>query len=582
MNIDNRKKYSLNGKWKIIIDPYECGYYDSQYQIKKDGYFKNAKPVNKSDRVEYSFEYAETLDVPGDWNTQQEKLFFYEGTIWYKKSFDYSKKDKSKLFVYFGAANYYVHVYLNGKKLGEHEGGFTPFHFEITDQVKKEDNFLVVKVDNSRHPEGVPTINTDWWNYGGLTRRVLLVEVPETYIEDYFIQLKKGSLKQIRGWIRLNGKKLIQKGTIKIPELKMTHPINTTSEGVAEIDFDAELEHWSPENPKLYEMVITTETDEVRDWIGFRSIETQGTDILLNGNPILLRGISIHEEAPLRGGRAWSSEDARILLKWAKELNCNFVRLAHYPHNEFMTRQADRMGLLVWSEIPVYWTIAWEKSNTFKNAQRQLTDMMMRDKNRSSVILWSIANETPVTEARTTFIKNLIQIARNLDPTRLITAALNRMYVNEHTIKIDDPLGEYIDVVGYNEYFGWYSGLPEDCERIKWMTSYEKPHIMSEFGGGALYGYHGDPLTRWSEEYQESLYKHQSEMLQKIPFLRGITPWILMDFRSPRRPLPHIQDYWNRKGLISNRGYKKKAFFILQKFYNELKEKAINTFQSEG
>ncbi len=573
INTYNRTLYSLNGKWRIIIDPYECGYYDSQYKPKENGYFKDSKPKNKSDLIEYNFDDSDFLDVPGDWNSQDERLMLYEGTVWYKKNFDYHKKGDSRLFLYFGSVNYHARVYINGLSVGEHEGGFTPFYFEITDIVRKSNNIIVVKVDNKRLVDGVPTVNTDWWNYGGLTRHVMLIECPKTFIEDYFIQLEKGSMKQIWGWIKLNGDKRQQKVTLTIPEVNISETITTNTDGYVEIHSTAKFELWSPENPKLYEVIIKSESDTIRDWIGFRCIETRGTDLLLNGNPLFLRGISIHEEAPIRGGRACTQEDAQILLGWAKDLNCNFIRLAHYPHNEFMLRLADRLGLLVWAEIPVYWTISWKNSRTYNNTKTQLTEMIMRDKNRASIILWSLSNETPISDERTDFLKNLAYHARSLDPTRLLTAALNRQFMDEYTIITNDPLGEYIDVVGYNEYIGWYNGLPEKCDQIMWKTIYDKPHIMSEFGGGALYGYHGDTETRWTEEYQEYLYKQQINMLKKIQFLRGMTPWILMDFRSPRRSLPGIQDFWNRKGLISNRGEKKKAFYVLQTFYKELKRK---------
>src|ERR1043166_588571 len=147
-NIEGRKTVSLDGEWKIIIDPYEAGYYDYRYQPSANGYFKDAKPKTKSDLIEYDFDSSESLSVPGDWNSQKERLLFYEGTIWYKKSFAYQRKPNTRLFVYFGAANYLTDVYLNGQKLGQHEGGFTPFNFEITKLIHNGDNFLIVKVDN--------------------------------------------------------------------------------------------------------------------------------------------------------------------------------------------------------------------------------------------------------------------------------------------------------------------------------------------------------------------------------------------------------------------------------------------------
>jgi len=620
INVDHRPTVSLNGKWRVIIDPYENGYYDYRYLPSKNGYFKNAKARNKTELVEYDFDKSGVLNVPGDWNSQQDKLFFYEGTIWYKKSFplprlasgdagasDYQGKPNTRVFVYFGAANYHSIVYLNGQKLGEHTGGFTPFNFEITRHVREprpsqegspsavssgrtnrvssiptvhfdnegrgeKDNFLIVKVDNKRLREGVPTLNTDWWNYGGLTRRVELIEVPETFIRDYFIQLKKGSLKTIAGWIQLDGKQTSQTITVEIPEANVKQTFNTNDDGYVEFEFDAELQLWSPENPKLYDVIIKSQTDSLTDSIGFRSVKTEGTKILLNGKPIFLRGICIHEQAPKSKARAYSKEHAETLLGWAKEMNCNFVRLAHYPHNEYMPRTADRLGMLVWSEIPVYWTILWENESTLKNALSQLTEMITRDKNRASVILWSVANETPVGDARNEFLKTLVERAKSLDPTRLITAAMEKSSEGRNKPVINDPFGQYVDVLGCNEYIGWYEGLPDRCDLYTWKTIYNKPVIISEFGGGALGGFHADKDTRWSEEYQEYLYEKQIKMLEKIPFLAGTSPWILTDFMSPRRPLPRIQDYWNRKGLISDKGKKKKAFYVMQRFYEKHKQ----------
>jgi beta-glucuronidase len=569
-NTDARKKISLNGNWQVIIDPYDSGFYNYRYQPSDNGYFKNAKPKSKSDLIEYDFDKSETLKVPGDWNTQTDQLFFYEGTIWYKKSFDYQRKPNTRLFVYFGAANYLADVYLNGEKLGHHEGGFTPFNFEITNRVKDTDNFLIVRVDNKRHRAAVPTVMTDWWNYGGLTRDVKLIETPQTFICDYTIQLQRGSRDRVTGNVILDGERGGQKITVRIPEAGISKTFTANNAGIAAIDFNANLTLWSPENPKLYDVLIESETDQVREQIGFRSIETRGADILLNGKPVFLRGVCIHEEAPLRGGRAYSREDAVTLLGWAKELGANFVRLAHYPHNEFIVREADRMGIMVWSEIPVYWTIEWENRETLENARNQLREMINRDQNRAAVVIWSVANETPLSDARLSFLKDLIANAKRQDPTRLLSAAMERHYLNPTTQMIDDPLGGFLDVLGCNEYVGWYDGLPEKADGLEWKSKYQKPLVMSEFGGDALFGHHGDLLTRWTEEYQESIFQHQIAMLKKISFLRGTAPWILMDFRSPRRPLPGIQDYWNRKGLVSDRGDKKKAFYVMQRWYREM------------
>ena len=441
---------------------------------------------------------------------------------------------------------------------------------KLLNELKNGNNFVVVKVDNKRLKDGVPTLDTDWWNYGGITRDVYLIEEPNTFIQDYFIQLKKGSLNEITGWIKLNGNEKKQNIAVQIPAANINNKFRTNDDGIAKINFKGNFKLWSPENPFLYNVKIISGTDTINEEIGFRSIETKGTELLLNGKPIFLRGISMHEEAPFRSGRAYSEADARTLLTWAKELGCNFVRLAHYPHNEYIIDEAEKMGIMLWSEIPVYWTIQWENKNTLDNALNQLTEMITRDKNRASVIIWSMANETPRSNERLEFIKTLIESARSLDSTRLITAATETHY-DKNKIILDDSLSNFLDVIGVNEYIGWYSGKPEDAANKEWISNYNKPLIISEFGGGALFGYHGDKDTRWTEEYQANIYKYQIEMLKKIPFLKGVSPWVLMDFRSPRRPLPYIQDFFNRKGLISNKGEKKEAFYILQNFYNKLK-----------
>jgi beta-glucuronidase len=574
-NISARSMTSLDGQWQVIVDPYDVGFVDYRAQPLKSNsaFYKNHKPQSKSELVEYDFDTSGHLNVPGDWNSQRESLLFYEGSVWYKRSFDYSKSPKKRLFVHFGAANYSAYVYLNGEELGHHEGGFTPFDFEITDRVKPTDNFLVLRVNNTRAKDAVPTVNTDWWNYGGITRPVSLIEVPETFIQDYSVQLDKGSTHQIKGWLQINGPQPKENITIRIPEAGINKTYQTDASGHVEFSFAADLTLWSPENPKLYAVEISTEGDHLTDRIGFRSIAVQGTDILLNGKPIFLRGVSVHEEAPLHPGRSWSEDDARTLLVWAKELGCNFVRLAHYPHNEAMLRMADQMGVLVWEEVPVYWTIQWENPNTLHNAQSQLGELIMRDHNRAALIIYSVANETPIGEARNHFLSQLIQQAHSTDPTRLVSAALQANEVDEGnrlSIQINDPLANELDVMGNNEYIGWYSHSIADLDRTDWTSKYNKPLIMSEFGADALFGKHGDTQVRFTEEYQESLYEHQIAMLKRISFLRGTTPWILKDFRSPRRTLPGIEDYFNRKGLVSDHGEKKKAFFVLQKFYLDL------------
>jgi len=512
-DVPNRISTSLAGKWQYIIDPYETGFYDYRYKELPENnaaaYWSSDEPKDKTDLKEFGYDDKYSLSVPGDWNHQDAKFMYYEGTVWYKKSFDYKKKAKSgKVFLYFGAVNYRADVYLNGKKLGTHVGGFTPFDFEIPDSIMKEkNNYLVVRVNNTRHKDDVPTLNTDWWNYGGITRSVLLIEEPQTFVQDFFIHLKKeksGTVPsdknaEVEGWVQLNKIPENAEGiTVSIPELHFKKQFPATAQTTA-IDFTLpKIELWSPGHPKLYEVIITTKTDTLKDKIGFRTIEAFNRQVLLNGKPIFMRGIAIHEEIPQDVRRAWSKQDALQLLNQAKELHCNMVRLAHYPHDEMMTRLADSLGMLVWSEIPVYWTIDFSNKEVYQKAEAQLNEMITRDHNRASIIVWSVGNETPVSEARTNFMHSLINHAHSLDSTRLVSAALEVNYNSgKNTNMIDDPLGQYVDLVSFNEYLGWYGGTPDKCRTANWATPYDKPLFISETGAEAKYGYHADSLTRF-------------------------------------------------------------------------------------
>ena len=565
-NITARKTTSLNGQWNYIVDVQEEGYYDYRMNPTPWGFFQNAKPQRPEDLIEYDFDKAPTMQIPGDWNTQDERLFFYEGTVWFKRSFQWHPTAGRHTLLYFGAINYEAHVYVNGKLAGHHIGGFTPFNMDVTDLLRDGDNFVIVKVDNKRRAENVPTQIFDWWNYGGITRDVCLIDVAPVYIENFSLQLDKKDNRMLNFSVKLNHQKANQQVTLNIPELKIKKTVTTTTDGTANLLIKAKPQRWSPDAPKRYRVEIGMNGETLVDSIGFRTIETRGKQLLLNGKPIFLKGISMHEEKPYGGGRANSIADAHTLLSWPKELGCNFVRLAHYPHNENMIREAERMGIMVWSEIPCYWTIAWKNPQTYANAQQQVTDMILRDHNRANIIIWSIANETPHSAERDQFLGRLAQYTRSLDSTRLISMAMEVTSASNYKNRLHDNMHQYVDVVSFNQYIGWYRDV-NDAPKMEWEIPYDKPVIISEFGGGARYGLHGDKNQRWTEEFQENLYRENIAMINKIDGLAGTTPWVLKDFRSPRRVLNGIQDYYNRKGLYSDEGQKKKAFYILQEWY---------------
>lgn len=606
MNVGSRKRTSLDGTWLALVDPNK-----SMLGRLFGVIARNAQPEGPSELLEFTFENGQALEVPGDWNTQDERLVFYRGTVWYKRTFDYRYDANERTFLYFGAANYNASVYLNGERVGRHVGGHTPFNFEVTGLLRAGENLLVVSVDNEHAANDIPTPMTDWMNYGGLTRSVMIVHVPRTFLRGYHIQLDKSDPKRIKGWVQIDGESPEQTVTLAIPELDVEVEVKTDSNGRAEIYIPASPILWTPEAPKLYRVELTFEHDRVVDEIGFRTIEVSGTEILLNGESIFLRGISLHEEAGLGRGRVNSQEHADWLLAQAKELNANFLRYAHYPYSEVMVRAADRAGFLVWAEIPVYWNVDFASPYTQELGRRQLGEIIGRDRNRASVIFWSIANETPISDERNAFMQDMVNTVRVLDPTRLISAAIltnpemivRMLLVNvlpaaagldflssdEWVLHIDDdPLAEIVDVPALNQYFGWYYSTPlsamtpvsaftarktviENLHRVRFKTEFEKPLIISETGAGAKYGMRAseDELAVFSEEYQALVYREQLAMLEAQPQIRGLSPWILKDFRSPMRLYQGVQDYWNLKGLISDSGERKLAFAVVRDHYAE-------------
>jgi beta-glucuronidase len=573
MNVPNREKVALSGQWRFIIDEVERGL--------RTQYPRYTIPLDETQQrggmlVEYEWDSAPEITVPGDWNGQDPRWLWYRGLAWYRRRFDAPAANGKRVLLHFEGANYFTHVYVNGKKIGEHEGGFTPFAFDITDQLRPTGNSLVVGVSNEKLPTGIPVADSDWWNYGGITRPVWLVLIPDTHIKQYSVALTPSNGRdQISGQVTLagpaRGNAMV---TVRLPELGIRVPLTTDSMGRARFTATPRgLVRWSPEQPRRYQLIVESPRDTTREQVGFRTVSVRGTELLLNDKPIFLRGISIHEESfgerASTTSRHLSEPRARALLDSARALGANFVRLSHYPHTETMVRMADSLGLLVWSEIPVYQNdIKYDNPATLALARRMQRVNLTRDANRAAVIIWSVANETPINDARNAFLRAMIGDIRQQDPNRLISAALNRTSGDGLTQVIDDPLGNDLDLLAVNEYYGWYGQFPVDSiQAMKWVSKFEKPLIFTEFGADAKQGHRGDRRDRWTEDHQAWFYSETLKMVDRIPSMRGMSPWILKDFRSPRRYHPRFQEYWNRKGILSETGQRKMAFDTLATYY---------------
>ena len=571
--ISGRKKESLNGDWNYAVDQYDTCLRQKWFLER----YVDSRGFTLP--VDYSFDEWPIMNLPCNWNTFAKEYLIYEGPMVFTRKFSADVTRTGRTFLRIGAASMLARVFLNGKYIGMHRGASTPFFFDVT-ELLQEENRIIISVDSTRRPEQVPTENTDWFNYGGIFRDIDLIYTPNSFIKDFRVELvPDGCFNKIKVATKVISDKSCENISVpyenlsrepsngilfEIPELNICEIIPINNKGIAECVISVNPELWSPDSPKLYDVSLHYGEDVVSDRVGFREIKVRERDVLLNGKSIFLKGISAHEDS-VKNGRALTDDERISTIKIAKELGCNFMRVAHYPHHENMSRLADELGIMLWEEVPVYWAIKFSRPETYSDAENQLAELINRDYNRASVIIWSVGNENADTDERLKFMSGLAKYAHSTDSTRLVSAAC---LVDVAENKIADRLADYLDVIGINEYCGWYSPdfskLPELMEN----SNPDKPVIITEFGADAMYDNHGPVNEKGTVEYQEQVYIKQTETLGKIDYIKGISPWILYDFRCPRRTSV-IQNYYNRKGLLDETlTHKKPAFYVLQKFYD--------------
>jgi beta-glucuronidase len=567
INIAGRETESLNGKWNFAADLYDTCRRAHWYKSKRFDTDGREIPLD------YDWEGWDRIKVPASWNLEKPELLYFEGSGVYTRTFRYiTKYEGEQLILRFEGAAYRTTVFLNGKIIGTHDGASTPFNADISDVVKSE-NRIVVVADARRSHTRIPMENTDWFNYGGIYRDVCLVRLPPVYIKDWFVRLAPdGTYSTILvditvgnadSWPTMSGTAFL-----KIPELSIKQEI-AIEKGRGEARITAKPELWSPDNPKLYDVSIQFDrvfvVDVVRDRIGFREIKANGHEIFLNGKKIFLRGVCVHEDH-FALGKTTTEEIIRQTIRDLKAMNGVYLRLAHYPHDARFARIADEEGVLLWEEVPVYWAIAFDNPGTYADAENQLSELVLRDRNRASVIIWSVGNENADSDSRLAFMSRLAQKTKALDGSRLVSAAC---LINHEKLQIEDRLVDFLDVVGINEYYGWYDPDFEKLPKILANSNPGKPVLLCEFGADARLGQRGTVDELWTEDKQKRLYEQQVETFKKCPYIAGTTPWILYDFRCPRR-LNRYQEGFNRKGLIdADRKTRKPAFYVMQKFYEE-------------
>jgi len=562
-----RTRESLNGNWHFTIDPYDTG-------LRND--WSKAVVIDKEGRRlpwDYDALGEETIQVPSCWNQIKPEYLYYEGSAWYARRFDYTEKQPGeRVFLRVGAASYDAKVFLNGHFLGNHYGASTPFFAALSEDLL-ESNLLQICVNNTRTTDRVPMRNTDWFNYGGIYRDVEIIRLPSRFIKDFLIELvPNNEYNLIRGKVELSDPAESEIATLAIPGLDIEHQIKFDDSATASFELEARPELWTPENPRLYEVRLSCGQDSIADRVGFRQIHTEGTKIFLNGQQTYLRGISCHED-DVNLGKATNEDDIRRRYAHAKELGCNFMRLAHYPHVELAAQIADEVGLLLWEEIPVYWAIDFPNPATYRDAENQLLELIKRDRNRASVIIWGVGNENADTEERFSFMSRLARAAKGLDPSRLTSAAC---LMNHETYSLTDRLMDSLDVVGINEYYGWYNPDFSTIADLQRNLKCRQPIVISEVGASAKAGFRSESKELFSEDFMAYFYEEQLKAIDKMKPVAGLSPWILYDFRAVRRFNSHQKGY-NRKGLIAeDKRTKKLAFDVLRKFYERKKSEATD------
>jgi beta-glucuronidase len=533
-----RQVIDLSGFWELRFDPEEQG--------------RQAGWAN-------GFDGGRPVAVPASWNDQFAEWRDYLGQTWYQTRFDLPwgwDASRQRIGLRFGSVNYLAEVWLNGTRLGEHEGGHLPFIFDLTPHVQPTRNVLVVRVEGKLSPDRVPPGNVpadakhmfldqvqnfppasfDFFPYCGIHRPVLLTATPPEGITDLTVVTELPG--RVRVSVNLAGTdattaRFSLGGTAVQAEIQAS---GDTGEAVLDVPNPT---LWSPDTPHLYDLTVEltrggTAYDRYTLPIGIREVKVEGDALLLNGQPVYLQGFGRHEDFPITGRGYVPAVIIKdyALMKW---VGANSFRTTHYPYSEQMVALADRLGFLVVDETPAVGLFFAEEGldRRLQLCRQYISELVARDKNHPSVIIWSLANEPHSSPSGAKpFFRNLYDLCKSLDPTRPATLVSYR--------GADEESFEFCDLMCLNRYYGWYteSGrLDEGCLNLEaeieaMYTKYKKPFILSEYGADTVPGHHAQPPDMFSEEYQADMLEQYSKVLRSKPYVVGEHVWNLCDFKT--------------------------------------------------
>ncbi|MCM8830456.1 MAG: beta galactosidase jelly roll domain-containing protein [Candidatus Omnitrophica bacterium] len=557
------KVIELSGIWDFVVD-LDPKYHTTPFY---------ASP--KCDRSNW-----EKVVVPGVWNLYKERYAIYEGVCWYAKTF-YLDDVQEKAILRFGGVNYRCDVYLNGEKAGTHEGGYTEFVIDVTGLVKKGENYLAVKVDNRSLIMRMPAV-LGWFNYGGIHRDVRLELYGNTYLSELFVSGSYQGTISVKGRVETK-KKRSYDVEIEIGEVKKK--IEDIRD-IIEISFEVpDAKVWSPEEPNLYHTKIkllldNKPIDEREVLIGFRSIKTEGRDIIFNGKKRYLKGVCYLYDSPVYG-LVMKREQYLKDLTLIKELGVDIIR-SHFPFTDEFLTECDKQGIMVWLEVPIYCIYPGkdEKNTVFSDsgfkslALSMMEEMIRQSRNHPSVVIYGIGNECNVENPEAEgFFRDVAGIARKMDSSRLLSYASLYGEVG--------PLADIVDVIGMNEYWGWYDvidtgekgqsiNLDKLKDKLKGLTlRYEKPIVISEFAADAILGYISEGCELWSEDYYSGFLEESFDIFREYPVC-GTFPFCFNDYKDPSK---YINRYWNGmnyKGLVSYNRVPKKPYYTLKDIYKKI------------
>lgn len=585
-----RRRISMDGMWKFHLDERSVG--------ENEGWIDGI-PGEEMIPVPASFQ---------DFYTEKD-IREYTGDFWYETDFFVPGEwEGREILLRFGAATHRASVYVNGILITEHEGGFLPFSAKVTTVVRYDSyNKVVVKVNNELNCTNLPCGETitlpngkkmskpyfDFFNYAGLQRSVYLLALPGESIVDFDLDYAiHGKNAEVSYQIRTNGEHAVQLALFDAKGHCVAQ--KDGKEGVLYVE-NARL--WQVRNAYLYRLRIRIMDgeeliDEYEQEIGIRTVKVEGTDILINGEPVYLKGFGKHEDSDIVG-RGFSIGIMKRDFELMKWIGANSFRTSHYPYSEEIYQMADREGFLVIDEVPAVGmfqslmnfmeastgkqTAFFKKETTpvlLKAHLRAIEEMIARDKNHPSVVAWSLLNEPETTnEAAVPYFKEVFDLANKLDMQKRPRTFALIMNSLPDTCKCY----QFSDIIALNRYYGWYMkggyeiGVAEELFR-KEMNAWKekklnKPFIFTEYGADTLASEHKLPSVMWSQEYQDEYLKMTHEVFDSYDFIKGEQIWNFADFQTTEGIM---RVNGNKKGVFTRQRQPKDIAYKLKERWENL------------